>query len=176
MSEIDVKKLFVLDESGFSLNMIKAYGRCEKSKRLKMPAPLHGKNISAIGVINFSRVVDIALIEGSTNQSCIEIFIEKSILPHLKRGDILLIDNAPVHNLERINEKLLKPIGAFILPLPRYSPEFSPIEMLWSKVKEYIRKLKPRTTTELLKGFSDAIWEVDEEDLSGWYEHCGYNI
>lgn len=175
MPEINSKKLFVMDESGFPLNMTNPYARGKKGERVKMPAPMHGKNISAIGVIGLNAVVDVALIEGSVDQACIEAFITSSLLPKLGLGDILLIDNAPVHHMEKIN-KLLETVGALALPLPKYSPDLSPIEMMWSKIKENIKRMNPRTRGELYESFVYALDEIDSDDLKGWYEHCGFDV
>lgn len=173
MPELDPDKLIVIDESGFPLNLAPKYARCNKGDRIKMPAPIRGKNISAIGAINNAGIIDIALIEGSIDQDCVESFIEFSLLPKINPGDILLIDNAPVHNLKKINE-LLATKNSVALPLPRYSPDLSPIEMLWSKLKDIIRKIKPRTEGELFEAFIDAANNIDEDDCKNWYEHCGY--
>ncbi len=176
MPELNVNDLVVIDESGFPLNMTKPYGRCDKSERLKLPAPLHGKNISAIGAIDINGVVDVVLVEGSVDKDCIETFIKDALLPKLKAGKILIIDNAPVHDIEKINRELLKPIGAIALPLPRYSPDLSPIELFWSKTKEIVRGLIPRTTGELFDALSYAIGCVDQNDIESWYGHCGYEV
>lgn len=175
MPEINSKDVITIDESGFPLNMTKSHGRCSTSERLKMPVPMHGENISAIGAISKNRILDINLVIGTIDQSCVETFIKYSVVPKLKPGNILLIDNAPVHNIDKINEELLKPVGAIALPLPRYSPDLSPIEMCWSKLKEIIRGINPRTPEEIFDAFNEAILEIDSDDLEGWYEHCGWN-
>lgn len=174
MPSINPNDLVVIDESGFTLNMTKVYGRCSTDERLKMPAPMHGKNISAIGAISMEKIIDIGLFEDTIDQSCVEAFIKHSLVPVLKPGNILLIDNAPVHNIEKINTELLQPIGAIALPLPRYSPDLSPIEMLWSKLKGVIRGLAPRTPGQLYEAFVDAVDAIDSDDLEGWFEHCGW--
>ena len=175
MPYIDASKLIVIDESGFCLNMLKTHGRCLKNERLKMPAPLYGKSISVIGAISLNKIIDIGMFEGSTNQYCVETFIKYCLLPSIKPGNILLIDNAPVHNIDKINQELLKPLGAIALPLPRYSPDLSPIEMCWSKLKNIIRTLCPRSMSELFVSLCTAINEINSGDLNGWYEHCGWS-
>lgn len=84
MPELNVNDLVVIDESGFPLNMTKPYGRCDKSERLKLPAPMHGKNISAIGAIDINGVVDVVLVEGSIDKDCVETFIKDALLPKLE--------------------------------------------------------------------------------------------
>ena len=175
MAELDVKKLIVIDESGFPLNLQQSYGRCAKKDRLKMPSPLHAVNVSVIGAINIEGIVDISLVNGNVDQLCIESFIRNSLLPNIKRGNIIILDNAPVHNIEKINKELLYPIGAMALGLPRYSPDFSPIELFWSKLKNIVRKMCPRTLGELYDAFVNAFVYFDKDDFRGWFEYCGYN-
>ena len=175
MSELDVNDLIVLDESGFPLNLCQPYARCKKGDRIKLPSALHAKNISSIAALNIKGIVDIALIEGAVDQPCVESFI-KNLLPKLRKGNILIIDNAPVHNLERIKKNILQPIGVKILPLPKYSPDLSPIELFWSKFKNIIRKISPKTLGDLYNSFVEAIECCEEEDFYGWFEHCGYNV
>lgn len=175
MSELDVNKLIVIDESGFKLNMVLEYARGLKGERVKMPAPVHGENISVIGAMGINGVIEIGMVQGSVKAPCVETFIEKILLPKLKYGDILVIDNAPVHNMNRI-KAILKSIGAKVLPLPKYSPDLSPIEPLWSKLKGIIKKLAPRTLLELYEALDISLDCIDSDDASGWFEHCGYSV
>jgi len=175
MGDVNTDDLVVIDESGFPLNLTTLYGRAPLNERLKMPAPLNAKKVSAIGAISKEEILDIALIEGTVDQSCVESFIEHSLLPKLRAGNILLIDNAPVHDMEKINN-LLWSVGAVALPLPRYSPDLSPIEPCWGKLKEIIKRIKPRTTGELYNAFVNAIDEIDSDDLENWYENCGWDL
>ncbi|ODN42368.1 transposase [Piscirickettsia litoralis] len=170
MPSIDPSNLIVLDESGFPLNLTKLHGRCLTKERLKMPVPIHGENISALGAVSLEKVIDIGMVNGAVDQDCVEAFIKHSLLPKLQPGKILLIDNAPVHNVKKIKE-MAKLKGVMVLPLPRYSPDLSPIEMCWSKLKSIIRKLKPRTEAELFHAFAHAINEIESDDLEGWFDH-----
>lgn len=175
MPTIDPYNLIVMDESSFPLNLTKLHGRCSTKERLKMPVPMHGENISVLGAVSLEKVVDIGMVNGAVDQLCVETFIEHSLLPKLQPGNILLLDNAPVHNMKNIKE-IARSKGVMVLPLPRYSPDLSPIEMCWSKLKSIIRNLKPRTEAELFHAFAHAINDIESDDLEGWFNHCGWAV
>ena len=80
-------------------------------------------------------------------------FVEELLVPTLKRGDIVLMDNNPIHKLDEI-EDAIEAAGAWVLFLPTYSPDLNPIEHCWSKVKAFLRSLKPRTLPDLLERWS----------------------
>lgn len=171
--ELDTNRLVILDESGFKLNMTSLYGRAPSGARLKSPAPLYAQNISVIGAMSLAGVLEVGMIEGTMNATSIETFIGDFLLPKLKNGDILVMDNAPVHNMKNIKQ-ILNPIGVKILALPPYSPDLSPIEMLWSKVKTIVMEIGPRTIGKLYEALNESISYVEKEDIRGWFEHCGY--
>ena len=114
------------------------------------------------------------MIEHNMTSECVEKFIEKSLLKHLKSGNILLLDNAPVHNIERI-KSILKPHNIHVMLLPKYSPEYSPIELFWSKLKSIIRSLKPESIEELFDSLQHGCSMCDEDDFENWHEHCGWD-
>jgi len=176
MPELDVKDLVVIDESGFPLNMVTPYGRCKKGKRLKLPAPLHGKNISVIGAIDIHGIIEMVMYEGSTDALCIETFMREILVPKLVPGKIIILDNSPVHEIERLNKEIFIPAGLIALPLPRYSPDFSPIEMVWSKMKGTIKRISPSNIGDLYEAINYAASFIDEDDIHGWFEHCGYEV
>ena len=110
------------------------------------------------------------MVENSITSECVEKFIEKSLLKHLKPGNILLLDNAPVHNIERINS-ILEPHNIHVMLLPKYSPT----ELFWSKLKSIIRSLKPESIEELFDSLQHGCSMCDEDDFENWYEHCGWD-
>jgi len=122
--------------------MVTSCGRAPKGERLHAPAPLHAQNVSVIGAIGISEVREIGMVDGTLNAIAVEKFIEDILLKKLKSGDILILDTAPTHNMKKI-QLILDRVNARVLPLPPYSPDFSPIEMLWSKVKGIIMDLSP---------------------------------
>lgn len=96
------------------------------------------------------------LIEGSVDTLVFNAYCEQVLQPTLKRGDVIVLDNLSAHRASRI-EEIVAACGAQVLWLPPYSPDFSPIELMWSKVKAYLKKVKARTQLELEKAIAEAL-------------------
>jgi transposase len=102
-------------------------------------------------------------------------FIEKCLIPKLTAGKIILLDNVAFHKAFRIKEAI-EAVGAKLKFLPPYSPDFPPIENMWSKIKTVLRKFSPRTLNEFKKAIKKAFASISTTDLLAWFRHCGYNI
>jgi len=99
----------------------------------------------------------------------------QSVLTNLQWGDVVVLDNLSTHRASRI-EEVAEGRGARVLWLPPYSPDYSPIEQCWSKIKSYLRGAKARTGEELNKALAQAIGLVTKTDIRGWFKHCGYSL
>lgn len=93
--------------------------------------------------------------------------------PNLKKGDVVIMDNAAIHKVAGVRE-LIEDCGARLLYLPPYSPDFSPIENAWSKLKTILRRLKNESLAQFHDSLISALREFEEEDFSAWFENCGY--
>jgi len=145
MKYFKARNLIFIDESGANLRMSSAYARIEGGQRIKMPVPVErGPQYSMIGAISIKKVEAALYGAWATNGEIFYSFIEKSLLPKLKPRHIVIMDNVKFHLQDRI-KNLIKSKGAKIIFLPPYSPDFNPIENMWSKVKNKLRKLSPRT-------------------------------
>ena len=91
------------------------------------------------------------------------------------RGDVVVLDNLGAHRASRV-EEVAASRGAQVLWLAPYSPDYSPIEQCWSKIKSYLRGAKARTRDELNKALAQAIGLVTKADIRGWFRHCGYSL
>lgn len=100
-------------------------------------------------------------------------YIQKVLCSQLRPKDILLLDNLPVHVSSQV-EQSAAAVKAEVLWLPAYSPDFSPIENCWSKVKTLVRGQRPRTPKDLNVALRDALKAVTLDDIDGWFRHCGY--
>ena len=100
-------------------------------------------------------------------------FVEELLVPTLKRGDIVVLDNCSIHKQEEI-EEAIEAVGAWVLFLPPYSPDLNPMENCWSKVKACLRALKPRTFDALQAALVEAFAAITTQDIPGWFGHCGY--
>ena len=113
-------------------------------------------------------------IEGATNAEVFRTYVQKVLLPTLQDGDWVIMDNLSSHKNKQTIE-LIESVGAKAVFLPPYSPDLNPIEMMWSKVKNLLRKLEARDPEELFQAIGKALEKVTPMDVIGWFNHCGYN-
>jgi len=111
--------------------------------------------------------------EGPMNADVFRIYAERVLVPELRPGDIVVMDNLSSHKDSQARE-MIQGAGAMIWDLPPYSPDFNPIEEMWSKVKAFLRKTKARTEKALLQAITDALRSITPDDCAGWFKHCGY--
>ena len=133
-----------------------------------------GGNVSTIGALGLEGIRT-GLMPGPIDGDTMLFFVEELLAPTLKRGDIVLMDNNPIHKLDEI-EDAIEAAGAWVLFLPTYSPDLNPIENCWSKVKTRLRSLKPRTLPDLLEALVAAFASITLPDILGWFRHCGYRV
>ncbi len=135
----------------------------------------HGPNVTMVGSMGFEGISTAMSFEGAMNGAVFKVFVEQVLGPTLVEGDLVVMDNLPAHKVLGI-EKAIESRGATLVYLPPYSPDFSPIEQCWSKVKTWLRKAKARDRDTLDKAIVDALGEVTASDAKGWFQHCGYTI
>ncbi len=114
-------------------------------------------------------------IEGSVDTLVFNAYCQEVLRPTLRAGDVIVLDNLGAHRASRIEEITLD-CGARVIWLPPYSPDFSPIELMWSKVKTYLRRVKARTQEELEKAIAAALETITPGDCLNWFRHCGYEV
>jgi transposase len=145
-------------------------------ERVVMDCPRNkGKNTSILGALSLDGLIASMTVIGSTDTKVFETYVEKILLPQLWQGAIVLMDNLSVHKGKRIKE-LISSVGAKLVFLPAYSPDLSPIELCWSKFKDFLRSREPRTQEELDRTITEAIAQITEDDVFGWFAHCGLFI
>lgn len=114
-------------------------------------------------------------VEGAMNAEVFRIYIREILLPTMRAGDILVMDNLSVHkDAEAL--RLLKDAEITVKFLPAYSPDYNPIELMWSKVKSFLRKVGARTPEALVEAIGDALAKVTKKDATHWLAHCGYGF
>lgn len=114
-------------------------------------------------------------IEGATNAEVFRAYVREVLVPSLRAGDIVILDNLGAHKDQRALA-LLEAAGAQVRFLPAYSPDLNPIEMMWSKVKALLRKAQARTHSDLLRAIAAALACVCAQDALGWFVACGYSF
>ena len=112
-------------------------------------------------------------IQGLSDTDSFGIYMREILAPHLKAGQIVLMDNLSVHTSAWVRE-LIEGKGCLLWLLPSYSPDFNPIEEAFSKVKTILRKAKARTLKALFEATAEALLAVSADDARGYFEYCGY--
>lgn len=159
---------------GMNTSMTRLYGRAIGGERAidKVPSK-NRENTSAIGAIRLTGIISTMRIEGAVDGIAFNSYIENFLVPELKPGDVVLMDNAKIH-LSQKAEQMILAAKARIIFLPSYSPDLNPIEKMWSKVKQYLRSAKARTKRKLYNAFAKACDTVSLSDLRGWFSNSGY--
>jgi transposase len=170
------KDLVFGDQMGSNLAMTPTYGRAEIGKRVVEAVPKkRGKNLSTMGAMGHQGLVALLMFEGSFNADRVYEFFQKHLLVNLKRGQVVVLDNARIHKKREAELRaLLAEKGCRLVFLPPYSPEWSPIENAWSKVKCQVRKAKARTKEALRQAIEHATSCITPDNSAGWYLNCGY--
>ena len=152
------------------------YGWARSGKKAFGKA-IHGawKTVTMLGAIALDGFRGFANIECGTSSEVFRAFVCQQLVPQLRPGDCVVMDNLAAHR-DKLSLDAIERAGATVLFLPPYSPEFNPIEKLWSKLKEFVR----RKTTDSRDLFDDAVADamntITASDLVGWFRHCGYKI
>jgi transposase len=170
------RRFLFIDESAVNTAMTRRYGRAPRGERVHDSAPRnYGAHTSVIGALSLRGMVAAMTVEGAVDTLCFDAYLARVLAPCLRRGDVVVLDNLGAHKASRIKEVAGKR-GAQVLWLPPYSPDYSPIEQCWSKIKTYLRGAKARTGDALDKALAQAIELVTKADIRGWFKHCGYSL
>jgi transposase len=173
-TNIEPSRLVFLDESGVKTNMTRLYGRAIKGERCHDKAPDgRWETVTVLSSIRLDGETESVVFDGATDRKMFDAYIEEILAPSLRPGDIVVMDNLSAHKSEKARE-LVESKSAICLFLPAYSPDFNPIEKMWSKVKQVLRGLKARTREELFDAVAKALNMVTADDAQGWFESCGY--
>lgn len=153
--------------------MTKLYGRSLRGERACGERPTaKSERISMIGALDRNGLLDCMCFGGTLNGTVFSYYVEFFLLKYLSPGVNVILDDASPHkNEEALN--LIEKAGAEVLFLPPYCPELNPIEFCWSKIKEFLSRLKIRTAEELYKGYADSLKLIDSKMAAACFRHCG---
>lgn len=176
LKHIPAKKLVFVDESGATTDMTRTHGRAPPNQRVPGAVPNgHWKVMTMLGALRSSGVVAAATIHAPTDTAVFRCFVHDALIPKLHRGDVVVWDNLGAHRAADLGQ-MVQAAGAQLEPLPPYSPDLSPIEPGWSKVKQHLRSAEARTATALEQASHAAFSSITAEDAKGWFRHCGYAV
>lgn len=126
-----------------------------------------------IGALGAEGSTALMVIEGATDAAVFRAYVKHVLVPTLRPGEIVVMDNLSSHKSPEIRE-MIEAAGAELWYLPPYSPDLNPIEKMWSKVKEFLRSYKARGTEELYEAVRRSLEKIKPQDAHGWFESCGY--
>lgn len=170
----DVSKLKFLDESSINCGMTRIYGRAPTNERVNDYVPdVRFERTSIIATLGLDGLSAPLMFKGTLDGNFFGGYVEQVLAPALSFGDILILDNCSAHKVIGLLDPLYEK-GVNVVFLPPYSPDLNPIELMWSKVKAILRKLKARTFDELVDAMRIALDSVEYSDIVGWFEHQGY--
>lgn len=174
LRNIRVEDLIFLDEAGVNLAMVRLYARALKGKRARgKKAQKRGQNISLISAMSVKEVLALEKIYGAVDGAAFEAFVRLKLVTKLWKNACVVMDNAKINYGEMVRE-IIEEAGARLIYLPPYSPEFSPIENFWSKIKALLRKTAARTYKDLIEAIVNAMLKVSKKDIHNWFTHCCY--
>lgn len=156
--------------------MTRTHGRAPPGERVVDSVPHENwKVLTMLGAMRLSGMAAGATIAAPADGAIFRGFVQHALVPCLHKGDVVLWDNLPAHRSAEL-KVMVQSVGASVLPLPPYSPDFSLIEPGWSKVKERLRTLEPRTVPAVGRAARKAFASITAEDAAGWFAHCGYPV
>ena len=173
---LDPKKLVFIDEARSHTAMTRTHARAPKGQRAYGSVPRNrGGNLTLLAALSNTRIQAEWVIEGSVDGDVFVTWLEHVLLPTLTPGHIVVMDNLRAHYRKEVR-RLIEVRGCSLLYLPPYSPDFSPIELAFSKIKGRLKSLAARTRQALADAVAEACRTVSSTDVTGWFRHCGYNL
>lgn len=170
----DPARLVFIDETSTNTSMVRLRGRAPRGQRLVGHAPLgQWKTVTFVGGLRQSGVTAPFVIEGAMNGPVFLAYVRQCLVPTLKRGDIVLMDNLPVHKVAGV-ARAIEETGAGLIYLPKYSPDLNPIELAFSKLKAHLRKAAKRTLPSLIRQIGRIVGEVSAKECKNFFREAGY--
>jgi transposase len=176
VSLLDPGRLVFVDECGTNVGLAPLRARAPRGERAFGKAPRNrGKNTTLLASMGLEGMGPCLAVEGGTTKAVFEAYVERVLAPALSPGQVVVMDNLSAHKGERVRE-LVERVGCEVLFLPSYSPDFSPIEEAFSKLKSLLRREKARTKGAPVEAVGRTLNAVTSEDVRGWFGHCGYAL
>jgi len=168
------QKLVFVDESGANTKMIRGHGRSPHGQRLPGRIPQgHYQTSTLIAAIGLRGPCAPWLFEGAREGGMFLAWIRQGLVPVLQKDDGVILDNLATHKVSGVSQAIAE-AGARLLYLPPYSPDFNPIENMWSKIKQSLRSAAPRTSDELVAAAKRAFAAISPADCQSFFLHAQY--
>jgi transposase len=167
--------LVFVDESGSNLALTLRYGWALRGERAWGQAPTNrGKNTTLFAAMTHEGLLASMMVEGAANTEAFLTYLDELLCPALRPGQVVLMDNLQVHKAEAVRQRF-EACGCRLVFLPRYSPDFNPIEGAFSKLKTFLRRVQARTREALEVAIGAGLQTISAQDARGWFKHYGYS-
>lgn len=173
--DLDPERLVFIDETWASTNMARRYGRAPKGERLRAGIPHgHWKTTTFVAGLRLTGIVAPMVLDGPINGRVFQAYVDQVLVPELKSGDIVVMDNLGSHKGAGVREAI-EAAGATLLYLPPYSPDFNPIENAFAKLKAMLRKAAVRTVEHLWAAIGTLIDLFTPQECANFFAAAGYD-
>jgi transposase len=170
----DPAKLVFIDETCTNTKMVRRCGRGPRGERLIGYAPHgHWKTITFVAGLRLRGMTAPFVLDGAMNGPMFLAYVKRCLVPTLKRGDIVAMDNLPVHKVAGV-EEAIEAAGAMLLYLPPYSPDLNPIELAFSKLKAHLRHAAEHTIPGLMRRIGRVVRSFSPKECRNLFRHAGY--
>ena len=173
--DLDPDRLVFIDETWASTNMARRYGRAPRGQRLRASIPDgHWKTTTFVAGLRNSGLVAPFVLDGPINRDAFETYVARVLVPDLRPGDVVVMDNLSSHKGPRVQE-MIEAADASLRYLPPYSPDFNPIENAFAKLKALLRKAAERTVNGLWNRIGAALDAFTPAECANYFAAAGYD-
>jgi len=170
------QRFVFLDETATPTSLTRLRARAPRGERAIGTVPRRRwQSVTLLASITTTGMGPAMVLDGAINREAFEAFVEQSLLPTLLPGQIVILDNLAVHKSPRARA-VIEGAGCQLHFLPSYSPDFNPIELAFSKLKQQLRKKAERTFAGLVAATAPVLDTVTAADARGFFAHCGYYL
>jgi len=173
--DLDPERLVFIDETGANTKMARLYGRSPRGERCRAAVPHgHWKTTTFTTGLRSDGLIAPLVLDGSMDGDAFLAWVEQSLAPSLRQGDTVIMDNLPAHKVHEV-QQAIQAVGASLLYLPPYGPDFNPIEMVFAKLKALLRATAARTMPDLRQAIADAIKRFTPAECRNYLIAAGYD-
>lgn len=172
VKRIEPKRLVVVDETGVTTAMTPTRAWAPRGERAVGSAPASWETVTVIAALGLDGVRAPLAFPGSTDTAAFQSYVDQALVPALREGDVVVLDDLKPHLAPGV-AGAIEEAGARVLPLPPYSPDYTPIEEMGSKVKGYLRRVAARNKPDLYDALGEALRQVTPQDILGWFRKAG---
>ncbi|AMV40929.1 IS630 family transposase [Planctomyces sp. SH-PL62] len=165
---LDAKRLVFLDEAGVDASMTPTRGWAPRGRRVEGSAPKSWSTTTVVSALGLDGLRGSSAFPGAMDEPASRTYVRDVLVPHLRPGDVVVRDDLRVHDSPAAEAAVEKEVR-----LPPYSPDYNPIEEMWSKIKGRLRRAAARTIPALHQALADSLDQVTAKDIAGWFRHSG---